>query len=184
MRDLVGFVCVLALGVMGCGTAGVGGDPFPGNCGAQGQGGGGRYVHPGLYIAFSPDVVLPYQGCVYVSEDCTELEASTKCNIGEDDSQAHFLEVEWTNGRTDAGDDCAARVGVTPDLVTQIPLTGCDEYNCSSFRIEFSDDEGADWEIYGEWSYDNLFVYPRELNDDPREIVDVIVSHCRAHGWL
>ena len=120
MRYLVGLALVVALGLMGCsatsgtggaagvggggvggdgGAAGVGGDPFPGNCGAQGQGGGGRYVHPGLYVAFWPEVVLPYQGCVYVSEDCTELEASTKCNIGEDDSQAPFLEVEWTDGR-------------------------------------------------------------------------------------
>jgi len=38
MRHLFGFMCVLALGVMGCGTAGVGGDPFPGNCGGQGVG--------------------------------------------------------------------------------------------------------------------------------------------------
>jgi hypothetical protein len=172
MRYLFGFICVLALSVMGCSETSGTGDPFPGNCGAQGQGGGGRYVHPGLYVAYLPDVVLPYQGCVYVNEDCTELEASTKCNIGEDDSQAHFLEVEWTNGRTDTGDDCAARVGVTPDLVTQIPLTGCGEYNCSSFSIEFSDDEGADWEIGGQWSYGDLLVYPS------RTTVDGV---CRPH---
>ena len=175
-------ILTLAVGLVGCsettgtaGSAGDGGDPFPGNCGAQGQGGGGRYVHPGLYVVFWPDVVLPYRGCVYLSEDCTRLEASTKCNIGEDDSQAHFLEVEWTNGRTDTGDDCAARVGATPDLVAQIPLTGCGEYNCSSFSIEFSDDEGAAWQIWGYWSYEDLFVYPT------RTTVDGV---CRPHSEI
>ena len=77
MRYFMGLVCVLALGVTACGTAGVGGDPFPGNCGDQGQAGGGAYVHPGLHVAFLPGVALPYRACVYVNEDCTELEAST-----------------------------------------------------------------------------------------------------------
>jgi hypothetical protein len=180
MRYLVGFVFVLALGVTACGTAGVGGDPFSGNCGGQGQGGGGNYVHPGLYVALLPDVVLPYRACVYVNEDCTALEASTKCNIGEDESQAHFLEVEWTDGRTDMGDECAARVGVTPDLVTQIPLTGCGEYNCSSFSIEFSDDEGAAWEIGGYWSYDQLILRAVRTTEDGvcRPHVDYPSSIC------
>ena len=48
MRYVLGFLCVFALGLMGCGeTSGAGGsggngggDPFPGNCGYQGQGGG------------------------------------------------------------------------------------------------------------------------------------------------
>ncbi len=166
MRYLFGFMCVLALGVMGC-AEGDGGDPFPGNCGGQGQGGGGAYVHPGLYVAFLPGVVLPYRACVYVNEDCTELEASTECNIGEDDSQAHFLEVQWTDGRTDIGDECAAAVSVTTDLVSKIPIAGnCSAYNCTSFGIEFSDDQGAAWVISGFWSYDDLLVTAQRTTDD------------------
>jgi hypothetical protein len=181
MRYLVGLMCVLALGVMGCsetagtggsggsagsggmgGSAGTGGDPFPGNCGAQGVGGGARTPEPGLYGTFWPDVVLPHRACAYVNEDCTALEASTKCNIGEDESQAHFLEIDWTDGRTDTDEECAASVSVTTDLVNEIPI---DEER-DSFRIEFSDADGAAWEISGEWSYDNLFVWARRITGD------------------
>ena len=166
MRWLVNLFFVLALGLMGCseesGTGGTGGDPFPGNCGGQGVGGGAATPEPGLYGTFWPDVVLPHRACVYVNEDCTALEASTKCNIGEDESQAHFLEIEWTDGRTDMGDECAASVSVTTDLVNEIPI---DEER-DSFRIEFSDADGAAWEISGSWSYDNLHVGARRITGD------------------
>lgn len=181
MRFFAGLVLALVLGVMGCseasgtggtagdgGSAGVGGDPFPGNCGAQGQGGGGNYVHPGLYVAFLPGVALPYRACVYVNEDCTELEASTECSIGQDHSQAHFLEVEWTDGRTDMGGECAAAVGVTTDLVSRIPIAGsCSETACDwGFGIELSDDHGAAWHVSGFWSYDDLFMTAQRTTDD------------------
>jgi hypothetical protein len=164
MRYLVGFLCALALGVMGCSeTAGTGGSGgFEGNCGGQGVGGGAATPEPGLYGTFWPDVVLPYRACVYVNEDCTALEASTKCNIGENESQAHFLEVEWTDGRTDMGDECAARVGVTTELVDEIPINE----ERDGFHIEFSDEEGAAWVIWGFWSYSDLFVGARRTDDD------------------
>jgi len=176
MRYLVGFVFVLALGVTACGTAGVGGDPFPGNCGGQGVGGGAATPELGLYVALLPDVVLPYRACVYVNEDCTALEASTKCNIGEDESQAHFLEVEWTDGRTDMGDECAARVGVTTELVDEIPINE----ERDGFHIEFSDEEGAAWEIGGYWSYDQLILRAVRTTEDGvcRPHVDYPSSIC------
>jgi hypothetical protein len=185
-------MCVLALGLMGCsetagtggsgGTAGVGGDPFPGNCGGQGLGGGAPIPEGGLYGTFWPDVVLPYRACAYVNEDCTELEASAKCNIGEDDSRAHFLEVEWTDGRTDTGDECAASVSVTTDLVNEIPI----EEERDSFRIEFSDDEGAAWEISGYWSYEQLILAAARTTEDGvcRPHVDYLDPiWCIADSW-
>ena len=66
MRCPVGFICALALCVVGC--SGMDGDPYPGNRGTQGQGGGGSCVHPGLYVPSWPDVVLPYRGRVYVDD--------------------------------------------------------------------------------------------------------------------
>jgi len=178
MRYLVGFVCVLALGVMGCsetagtggsgGTAGVGGDPLPGNCGYQGQGGGSSWIYSGLYWATWDDESATYRACVYVNEDCTELEASTECDIGEDDSQAHFLEVEWTDGRDEMGDACAAGVGVTTDLVTKIPIDASVHPPGASFwfLIEFSDAEGGDWVIQGGWSYEQLILAPVRTTED------------------
>jgi hypothetical protein len=96
------------------GTGGVGGDRFPGNCGYQGQGGGAAEVWPGSCRAGWDDESATYDACVYVNEDCTELEASTECNIGEGDSQAYFPELEWTDGRDQSRGVCAARVSVTP----------------------------------------------------------------------
>ena len=174
MRYVFGFLGAFALNLMlslGCGE---GGDPFPGNCGNQGQGGGAAEVLPGLYRAGWDDESATYDACVYVNEDCTELEASTECNIGEDDSQAYFLELEWTDGRDELGGVCTARVSVTPDLVTKVPIDrGCHEYSCTGFRIEFSDAEGADWLIGGSWDYDILHVYAE------RTTGDVV---CRSHA--
>ena len=169
MRYLVGLVSMLALGAIGCcvesgtgGNGGTGGDPFPGTCGGPGVGGGAATPERGLYGTFWPDIVLPHRACVYVNEDCTALEASTKCNIGEDESEAHFLEIEWTDGRTDMGDECAASVSVTSDLVNEIPIAA----ERDSFRIEFSDADGAAWEISGTWSYDRLHVGARRTTGD------------------
>lgn len=185
MRLFTSLVLAVTLGVVGCGeapgTGGSGGDggggtggsdPYPGNCGHQGQGGGSTWVFSGLYREAWDGDSGTYRACVFVNEDCTELQASTDCNIGEDTSQAHFLEVEWSDGRTEDGDVCAAAVGVTPEVLPSIPLTGCSEVNCTSFRVEFSDAEGADWLIRGNWSYDILLMTAERTVDD-------IV--CRSH---
>jgi hypothetical protein len=162
MRYLFGFICVLALGVMGCGS-----EAGQGNCGDQGQGGGSAWIYPGLYRAAWDDDLATYQACVYVNEDCTELKASTECNIGEDSSQAHFLEVGWTDGRTETDDACAAAVGVTTDLVTRIPIHA--QYSSGAsfwFGTEFSDTEGADWLIGGWWDYHILFLAAERTTGD------------------
>jgi hypothetical protein len=157
------------------GTGGVGGDPFPGNCGYQGQGGGAPWIWPGLYRAGWADESATYDACVYVNEDCTELEASTECNIGEDDSQAYFLELEWTDGRTQTDDKCAAAVGLTTDLVAKVPIDAFVSPPSTgfSFQIEFSDAEGGDWYIGGSWSYEFLHVYAEQTTGD-------VV--CRSHA--
>ena len=180
MRFLIGFMLVLALGVLGCGETA--GDPYPGNCGNQGAGGGAALLHPGLYRAVWDDDSANYQACVYVNEDCTELKASTECNIGGDDSQAHFLEIQWTDGRNENGEECAAGVGVTTDLVTTIPIDARIDPPSArfSFQIEFSGAEGGDWEIFGDWSYDNLIVTARRTTGDVvcRPHVDYPTSIC------
>jgi hypothetical protein len=174
MRCLVGFVLfLLALGTLrlvGCGS-----EAGQGNCGDQGQGGGSAWIYPGLYRAAWDDDLATYQACVYVNEDCTELKASTECNIGEDSSQAHFLEVGWTDGRTETDDACAAAVGVTTDLVTRIPIHARISPPGASFSFgtEFSDTEGADWLISGYWDYDTLFLAAK------RTTGDVV---CRSHA--
>jgi len=189
MRYFVGLVLALALSITGCsetsgtggwggaagvgaagagGDGGAGGDPFPGNCGYQGQGGGSAWIYPGLYRALWDDDSATYQACVYVNEDCTELKPSTECNIGEDDSQDHFLEIEWTVGRNENGEECAADVGVTTDLAARIPINAWISGPSASFSfyINFSDDDGSAWEIRGTWSYDNLILTPRRTTDD------------------
>ena len=189
MRYLVGLVCVLALGALcdvGCGETtgadGNGGTGGDGNCGDQGQGGGTAWIYPGLYRAEWDDDSANYQACVYVNEDCTELKASTECNIGGDDSQAHFLEIQWTDGRNENGEECAAGVGVTTDLVTTIPIVARIDPPSArfSFQIEFSGAEGGDWEIGGHWEYDNLNVSARRTTGDVvcRPHVDYPTSIC------
>ena len=170
MRWSAVLVLALGLGVMGCS-----GDAGQGNCGFQGQGGGSARIHPGLYQAVWADDSATYRACVYVNEDCTGLEVSTECNIGEDSSQAHFLEVEWTDGRTDTGDECNAAVGVTRDLVTNVPINAriSPPSVSFSFRTEFSDTEGADWLIGGFWDYEILFLHAKRITDD-------VV--CRSHA--
>jgi hypothetical protein len=54
-----------------------------------------------------------------------------------------LLEIEWTAGKNEQGERCVAGVGVTPDLVSEVPIRG------SSFTIELSDTEGGDWTING-----------------------------------
>ena len=120
-----------------------------------------------MYRAVWDDDSSTYQACVYVNENCTELKASTECNIGEDDSQAHFLEIQWTDGRNENGEECAASIGVTTDLVGAIPIEARTGQGASfSFYVEFSDDDGAAWEIFGDWSYHNLHVSARRITGD------------------
>jgi hypothetical protein len=92
-----------------------------------------------------------------------------------DSSQAHFLEVEWTDGRTETGDECEAAVELTPDLVTKIPINAriSPPSVSFSFGTEFSDTEGADWLVGGFWDYDILFLHAE------RTTGDVV---CRSHA--
>ena len=180
MRFFIGLVLALALGVMGCSEA-------PGNCGYQGQGGGAAWIYPGLYRASWDGASANYRACVFVNEDCTALQPSTECDIGDEDSGAHFLAVEWTDGRNENNDECAASVSVTTDLVGAIPIEARTGIGASfSFYVEFSDDDGAAWEIFGDWSYDHLRVSPRRVVDDLvcRPHVDYPSSvWCIADAW-
>jgi hypothetical protein len=160
MRYLFGFICVLALGVAGCGgdTGGSGG--FTGNCrrpDANGGGSGsGPLIVPGLWQTRDPEVA---NACYYVNADCTALIASTKCNVGKDESEAHFLEIEWTAGRDEMGEECGAGIGVTTDLVSEVPING------SSFTIELTDAEAGEWRINGSFN-DNQPLWARRTTGD------------------
>jgi hypothetical protein len=171
MRYLVGFVFVLALGVMECGEtactggsgdfAGTGGsDGFAGNCRRPdangGASGSGPLIAPGLWQTDDSEVA---NACYYVNADCTALIASTECNVGKDASEAHFLEIEWTAGRDEMGEECGAGIGVTTDLVSEVPING------SSFTIEFTDAEAGEWRIAGSFYYDGALTARRTTGD-------------------
>jgi hypothetical protein len=183
MRSLVGFVLMLALGVVGCSetadTGGAGGDGgSTGNCGWLGFGGGASFLAPGLYEN-PPDTQTGSQSeaCFYVNSDCTALAASEECDIGADDAEAQFLEIEWTDGTNEQGEACAARIGVTPDLVPRVPVHG------NGFAIMFTDTEGAEWSISGTFGSfaDWGFVHARrtigESYCEPTDIPGVAVAH-------
>jgi hypothetical protein len=103
MRYLFTFICVLALGLMGCGqdlgpVAGSGGD------GGTGGDGGGSAITPGLWLGGSPASNTdgsPFDTgwaiCFFVNEDGTALTPSTDCDIDGNDDEAYMLEVSWKN---------------------------------------------------------------------------------------
>jgi hypothetical protein len=126
------------------GTGGVGGDPFPGNCGPHGFGGCSSFLAPGLYEnPPESQTGSPDEACFYLNSDCTELVATEECDIGDDDADAHFLEILWTDGTNEQGEVCTAGIAVTPDLVPEVPVDG------SGFFIQLTDAEGAEWHIDG-----------------------------------
>ena len=96
MRILFGFICVLALGVMGCGeTTGTGGSG-----GTAGSGGsGGSAITPGLWLGGDPASNTdgnPFDTgwaiCFHVNEDGTALTPSPDCDIdGQVDGEGPWL---------------------------------------------------------------------------------------------
>jgi len=138
MRCLFGFAFALLLPLLiGCGSD---------NCGWHGAGDEAWFIGPGLWQGHYDGA---YEGggfaCFYVNADCTALTASTRCDVGRPSTEAHLLEVYWTSGRNELGERCGAGVGVTPDLVSEVPIHG------PSFTIELTDAEGGDWSIHGDF---------------------------------
>ena len=161
MRWLLGFVfLMLALGTlraMGCGAA----EPeVVGNCGWDGTGGGAAFLAPGLWVGHVDDVEEGgARACFYVDGDCTSLAASADCNIGPNAPRAHLAEIDWTNGRNELDERCAAAIGVTPDLVDVVPIRD------ASFTIELTDAEGGDWWIHGNFTEGFAEVEARRTTD-------------------
>jgi len=139
MRCVAGFIFALVAGlVIGCGADAIG------NCGWHGAGSGAPFLAPGLWLGHVDDAESGgARACFYVNADCTALMASPECNIGQHAPRAHFAEIAWTSGKNEVGERCAAAVGVTPDLVDEVPIRG------SSFTIELTDAKGGDWWIHG-----------------------------------
>ena len=135
MRFFVGLVLVLALGVMGCSEA-------SGACGWQGSGGGAHLFAPGLWRT-EPTDDTGALGCVYVNEDCTALVESAECDVREDETDAHVLELEWIAGENEMGETCAAGISVSADdLVAEAPIS-------ETFFMRLTDADGGEWEIEG-----------------------------------
>lgn len=142
------------------GSAGNGLSPCYAQSGAGGFGGGAGPVEPGLWLGGFPDSNVDgnefdsgYAICFYVNDDCTALMATTECDIDRDDDEAHFLEIQWKDdaGINQTGGECSAGVGVTPDMVTEVPLN---EFH--RFTIEFTDDDGGKWSITGDLGYGSV----------------------------
>ena len=131
-----------------------------GNCGWRGTGGGAAFVAPGLWAGHVDDAEAGgARACFYVNGDCTSLMASPECNIGPDAPRAHLAEISWTSGRNEVDERCAAAVGVTPDLVSDVPIRG------TSFTIELTDAAGGDWWIQGYFTSGFAEVEARRTTD-------------------
>jgi hypothetical protein len=125
MRYLFGFVCLLALAVMGCSeTSGTGGSG--GSAGSGGTGGDGVPIKSGLWLGGNPASNAdgtPFDTgwaiCFDVNEDGTALALSTDCDIDEDDDEAYFLEISWKEdvGKNGSGEPCSDGVGVGTSFV-------------------------------------------------------------------
>jgi hypothetical protein len=154
MRYLVGFVFVLALGVMGCsettGTGGSGGDGYvcrPAT-GDPGTDDGGYYSPelPGVYSG-GPEAIGEQRrvGVRFeTSSDCTALVPSTECAIDSGNTEPAFFEIEF-EGLDERGEMCSAGITVTTEMVTEVPIQD------ARFAIELTDDDGAAWLINGDW---------------------------------
>jgi hypothetical protein len=161
MRYLFGFMCVLALGLMGCSeTTGTGGSGGTGGyvcrpaTGEPGSGGGGYYPpeSPGVY---SDEIeAMGEQGRVAVrfetSTDCTALVPSTECTIDSDNTEPVFFEIEF-EGLDEQGESCSAGIAVTAEMVTEVPIQDAGTLN-ARFTIDITDDVGAKWFVDGEWA--------------------------------
>jgi hypothetical protein len=127
MRYLFGFICMLALGVMGCSeTSGDGGSGGSAGMGGDG-GGGGSAITPGLWLGGDPASNTdgdPFDTgwaiCFHVNEDGTALTPSADCVIDGEDDEVSPFEVSWKDdvGRDLAGEECGATgVGAEDDGV-------------------------------------------------------------------
>lgn len=164
MRYLVGFICLLALGVMGCsettgdggsgGTSGTGGSdgyvcrPATGE---PGTGGGGYYPPepPGVYSGEGESREGRFAIRFETSSDCTALVASAECAIDSDNTEPVFFEIEF-EGLNERGEKCSAGIAVTADMVTEVPIQDAGTHN-ARFTIDITDDVGAKWLVDAEW---------------------------------
>lgn len=98
MRYVLGFVCVLALGLMGCSETA---DAGP--------------IKSGLWLGGDPASNTngePFDTgwaiCFFVNEEGTALTPSTECDIDGNDDEAYSLEISWKNdvGGDEDGEPC------------------------------------------------------------------------------
>ena len=167
MRYLVGFVLVLALGVIGCGetsgagggggtsgTGGSGGYVCRNGSGEPGAGGGGYYPPepPGVYSGEVEAIgdQLPVFVRFETSSDCTALVPSTECAIDSDNTEPAFFEIQF-QGLDEQGEKCGAAIAVTPELVAEVPIQNPGRHG-ARFTIDFTDDLGVKWLVDGEWA--------------------------------
>jgi len=158
MRWLVGFVVVLALGVVGCGetAGGVGGSGGDGYVcrpatGEPGTGGGGYYPPepPGVYSGEGRYREGGFAIRFETSSDCTALVPSAECAIDSDNTELVLFEIEF-EGLDERGEMCSAGIAVTTEMVTEVPIQDAGTFN-ARFGIELTDDDGAAWLINGVW---------------------------------
>ena len=113
MRYLFGFICVLALAVMGCGQ-----DLGPvGGSGGDGGTGGSAPIKSGLWLGGDPTSNTdgtPFDTgwaiCFHVNEDGTALTPSPDCVIDGLDDEVTLFEVSWKDdvGRDLVDEGCGA----------------------------------------------------------------------------
>jgi len=100
MRYLFGFLCVCALGLMGCGeTTGAGGS---GGSAGDGGAGGSAPIKSGLWLGGNPASNTdgtPFDTgwaiCFHVNEDGTALTPSPDCVIDGEDDEVWPFAVSW-----------------------------------------------------------------------------------------
>ena len=115
MRYLFGFLCVCALGLMGCGeTTGAGGS---GGSAGDGGAGGSAPIKSGLWLGGNPASNTdgtPFDTgwaiCFHVNEDGTALTPSPDCVIDGLDDEVTLFEVSWKDdvGRDRFDEACGA----------------------------------------------------------------------------
>jgi hypothetical protein len=71
---------------------------------------------------------------------------SDNCGWHGSGGEAGFIEPGLWAGHFDGADAGGAGVGVTPDLVSEVPIRGL------SFTIELTDAQGGDWRIHGSFA--------------------------------
>ena len=170
MRILFTFMCVLALGVMGCGeTTGTGGSG-----GTAGSGGsGGSAITPGLWLGGDPASNTdgnPFDTgwaiCFHVNEDGTALTPSPDCDIdGQVDGENPWvIDVSWKDdvgidrvdeacGATGAFDETVPIEDNAFDFSTHgaVRVVGSFEGDTATGTARYSD-LGATCELVGGWT--------------------------------